>query len=51
MSACIPARSSPIPRHPISTITDAQAKDRAGHWHVVSVYPVIYYPQAKERTA
>jgi hypothetical protein len=22
-----------------------------GYWHVVSVYPVIYYPRAKECTA
>jgi hypothetical protein len=28
--------------------TDVLAADRGGHWHVVSVYPVIYYPQAKE---
>ena len=31
--------------------TDVLAADRGGHWHVVSVYPVIYYPQAKECTA
>ena len=31
--------------------TDVLARDRGGHWHVVSVYPVIYYPQAKECTA
>ena len=31
--------------------TDVLAPDRGGHWHVVSVYPVIYYPQAKECTA
>jgi hypothetical protein len=31
--------------------TDVLAKDRGGRWHVVSVYPVIYYPQAKECTA
>ena len=31
--------------------TDVLAADRAGRWHVVSVYPVIYYPQAKECTA
>ena len=30
--------------------TDVLAADRGGHWHVVSVYPVIYYPQAKECT-
>ena len=28
--------------------TDVLAKDPSGTWHVVSVYPVIYYPQAKE---
>jgi len=31
--------------------TDVLAADRGGHWHVVSVYPVIYHPQAKECTA
>ena len=31
--------------------TDVLAKDWGGHWHVVSVYPVIYYPRAKECTA
>jgi hypothetical protein len=31
--------------------TDVLAADPRGHWHVVSVYPVIYYPQAKECTA
>jgi len=31
--------------------TDVLTADRGGHWHVVSVYPVIYYPQAKECTA
>jgi hypothetical protein len=31
--------------------TDVLATGRGGHWHVVSVYPVIYYPQAKECTA
>jgi hypothetical protein len=28
--------------------TDALARDAGGRWHVVTVYPVIYYPQAKE---
>ena len=28
--------------------TDVLAPDASGRWHVVSVYPVIYYPQAKE---
>ena len=28
--------------------TDVLAQDGSGLWHVVSVYPVIYYPQAKE---
>jgi hypothetical protein len=28
--------------------TDVLAKDASGLWRVVSVYPVIYYPQAKE---
>jgi hypothetical protein len=28
--------------------TDVLARDASGRWHVVSVYPVIYYPQAKE---
>jgi hypothetical protein len=31
--------------------TDVLAPDGDGHWHVISVYPVIYYPQAKECTA
>ena len=31
--------------------TDVLAPDRGRRWHVVSVYPVIYYPQAKECTA
>jgi len=31
--------------------TDVLATDPDGHWRVVSVYPVIYYPQAKECTA
>jgi hypothetical protein len=28
--------------------TDVLAKARNGHWRVVQVYPVVYYPQAKE---
>ena len=28
--------------------TDVLAKDSNGQWHVVSVYPVVYYPQAEE---
>jgi hypothetical protein len=28
--------------------TDALARDAAGQWRVVTIYPVIYYPQAKE---
>jgi hypothetical protein len=28
--------------------TDAIAKDANGRWHVVTIYPVIYYPQARE---
>lgn len=28
--------------------TDVLAADSSGRWHVVAVYPVIYYPQAKE---
>jgi len=28
--------------------TDVVARDLSGRWHVVSVDPVIYYPQAKE---
>jgi hypothetical protein len=28
--------------------TDVVARDFSGRWHVVSVDPVIYYPQAKE---
>jgi hypothetical protein len=28
--------------------TDVLAKGRDGHWRVTQVYPVIYYPQAKE---
>ena len=28
--------------------TDVLAKDWGGHWHVVSVHPVIPYPHAKE---
>ncbi|HEY5985783.1 MAG TPA: hypothetical protein VIV12_05275 [Streptosporangiaceae bacterium] len=28
--------------------TDVLAKGKNGRWHVVSVYPTIYYPQAKE---
>ena len=31
--------------------TDVLAPGPGDHWHVVSVYPVIYYPQAKECTA
>ncbi len=27
--------------------TDVLAKDASGQWHIVAVYPVIYYPQAK----
>ena len=28
--------------------TDAIAKDASGQWHVVTIYPVVYYPQAVE---
>jgi hypothetical protein len=28
--------------------TDAIAKDASGQWHVVTIYPVVYYPQAAE---
>lgn len=28
--------------------TDVLARGKNGRWHVVSVYPTIYYPQAKE---
>jgi hypothetical protein len=28
--------------------TDVLAVGKRGHWHVVAVYPTIYYPQAKE---
>ena len=28
--------------------TDALTRDGAGQWRVVTIYPVIYYPQAKE---
>jgi hypothetical protein len=28
--------------------TDVLAKNAQGQWHVVSVYPVVYYPQARE---
>ena len=28
--------------------TDVLARDASGRWQVVSIYPVIYYPQAKE---
>ncbi len=28
--------------------TDVLAKDRSGQWHVIAVYPVVYYPQAQE---
>jgi hypothetical protein len=28
--------------------TDALARDATGQWRVVTIYPVIYYPQAKE---
>ena len=31
--------------------TDVLATDQGGRWPVVSVHPVIYYPQAKECTA
>jgi len=45
----IPDARPPGQRHYRNT--DVLAVDRGGHWHVVSVYPVIYYPQAKECTA
>jgi hypothetical protein len=45
----IPDTTPPDQRHYRNT--DVLAPDRGGHWHVVSVYPVIYYPQAKECTA
>jgi len=28
--------------------TDVLAKNHSGHWHVISVDPVVYYPRAKE---
>jgi len=28
--------------------TDALARDASGRWRVVTIYPVIYYPQARE---
>jgi hypothetical protein len=31
--------------------TDVLARDASGRWQVVSIYPVVYYPQAKECTA
>jgi hypothetical protein len=45
----IPDTTPPDQRHYRNT--DVLTADRAGHWHIVSVYPVIYYPQAKECTA
>jgi len=45
----IPDITPPGQRHYRNT--DVLAPDRGGRWHVVSVYPVIYYPQAKECTA
>ena len=48
-SQVIPDTTPPDQHHYRNT--DVLAADRGGHWHVVSVYPVIYYPQAKECTA
>jgi hypothetical protein len=45
----IPDTTPPDQRHYRNT--DVLAADGGGRWHVVSVYPVIYYPQAKECTA
>jgi hypothetical protein len=45
----IPDTTPPRQRHYRNT--NVLAADRAGHWHVVSVYPVICCPQAKECTA
>jgi hypothetical protein len=42
----IPDTTPPDQRHYRNT--DVLVADRGGRWHVVSVYPVIYYPQAKE---
>ena len=28
--------------------TDALARDASGRWRVVTIYPVVYYPQARE---
>jgi hypothetical protein len=45
----IPDTTPPDQRHYRNT--DVLAADPGGRWHVVSVYPVISYPQAKECTA
>lgn len=43
-----PVKDSTPPSQHYYRNTDVLAKGRDGHWRVVQVYPVIYYPQAKE---
>jgi hypothetical protein len=40
--------AQPPPNQRYYLNTDVLAKGRNGQWRVVSVYPVVYYPQAKE---
>ena len=42
----IPDQAPPDQQYYLNT--DVLARNRNGQWRVVSVYPVVYYPQAKE---